>query len=964
MLTGLECNWDPASVRQTNEYVIGLSELKRTEQRQEMDGVFWQMLFDESGRDWGKVCLKGEAALRNDKCQPSLRIISVDIGAKLDAQGVMELAISGLTRDELSRLLSWLTDNCSTMSGMKGGAVTRLAVKLISDGIRQTMLPRPACVLHAIALPYANGHKALVGPAPAFKRGFAKTLQLDSYLKNIEYWGDKDWDSTRSIMVGLGYVALPKWKKYVQIVHNILPLDQLKPHKTEQIQIIEIPCAREKMKKAKTNRWLFNWAACKSAERHDWIDLMYCLQQCTQIDYRDADRPRIWISSKHKDTMEGRHIKWRCGASVRVQMVQCHLKAEVDFGNNLINPMHCRSIRRGDTRIVPFVLPVGLGKGESSQYNCAHDVNFCDEGEITSVRQTTLTKLTPTQVLECLPHGYRMLEISPDAEDWLLQLLHFKQDPFRSTKSVFHRSYTCAQSVLFPRPRDWSADPLNDFERDLQNCANAAFTSGEEWFRPMTRFPYLAGQFSSAERGPALARAVLVEKFGLSTLVESMGEFPTPGAQYTPHSPAYNSDLFQPRRIAHASQSELASKYSTLIVESVADEAKRQYTAFREKWATDDKKSVREQVALEKSAFVHANKLFDSFQFLETVFSSPMMRTDFKIFSMANTLAGIQMGITPYIHHYPRLHIIFRKTVAAQLIHQQKIENDFGKIDNISKRSSKARMKALMLWRENVQRTAFNNESIQQLGTREQRGFKKKKRIHCEFDLVEYKSKVVKSECLKAAKDAKRKSRELESAACLNLTEVTMKRKESKAKEKKSNAAPTVPRAKTDQQVARLQAFDKCCGGCECGSSPCGAAGLVKCSFCGEVKKSTCMKKACKEERSLGGAVLDTRVPKKRKAATPMAPTTDKGNDSSESGSSDDSGSGDNLCDDSDSDEYAQPQFRVGDAVSVYWSMESPPDWFYGEVVQRGSREIKVFYPEESRWQWHDPRKWDVEHIP
>ena len=150
--------------------------------------------------------------------------------------------------------MSWLTDNCSTMAGLSGGAATRLAVKLILDGIRQTMLPRPACVLHAIALPYANGHKALVGPAPPFKRGFAKVLQLDSNLKNIEYWGNKDWDSTKSIMVGLGYVQLPKWKKDVQLVFNILPLEDLKPGKREHAQFTTLPCAREKMKKAKTNR--------------------------------------------------------------------------------------------------------------------------------------------------------------------------------------------------------------------------------------------------------------------------------------------------------------------------------------------------------------------------------------------------------------------------------------------------------------------------------------------------------------------------------------------------------------------------------------------------------------------------------------------------------------------------------------------------------------------------------------
>jgi hypothetical protein len=402
--------------------------------------------------------------------------------------------------------------------------------------------------------------------------------------------------------------------------------------------------------------------------------------------------------------------------------------------------MHCRSIRGGDTRIVPFVLPAGVGKGQSSQYHCASDDNVCQDGEIISVQTSTLTEHVPTTVLEMLPYGYRMLNISDDADCWLLS---FKQDPFHSPKSVFHRSHTFARSVLFKAPH-WPTDPLPDFERDLQNCADAAFKSGKEWFRPMTLFPCLAGVFSSAERGPALARAVLVEKCGMTTLVDSMGEFPAFGGGYKPHSPAYNNELFQLRRIPHASQTDLLSKYRVRVKDSITDEAKRQHTTFKERWATDDKKSVREQVAADKSAFVHASKLFDSFRILETVFSSPMMKTDFMIFAMANTPTGVQKGISPYIHHYPRLHIMFRRTVAAQLIHQQKIENDFGKIDNISKRSSKARMQALMLWRENVQRTAFNNESIQQLGTREQRGFKKKKRIHCQFELVEYKSKVVK----------------------------------------------------------------------------------------------------------------------------------------------------------------------------------------------------------------------------
>ena len=66
--------------------------------------------------------------------------------------------------------------------------------------------------------------------------------------------------------------------------------------------------------------------------------------------------------------------------------------------------------------------------------------------------------------------------------------------------------------------------------------------------------------------------------------------------------------------------------------------------------------------------------------------------------------------------------------------------------------------------------------------------------------------------------------------------------------------------------------------------------------------------------------------------------------------------------DESDCDEH--PQFKVGDAVNIYWSMLEPADWFTGEVVKCSSRGIKVFYPESDDWQWHDPAKWDVEHVP
>ena len=95
-----------SSARQTNKYVIGLSELKRQEQRDEMDGTRWQLLFDESSRYWGKVCLRGESALRNNGIdQPQLRITSVDIGVKLDGHGVKELALKDLTSSEKSLLI-------------------------------------------------------------------------------------------------------------------------------------------------------------------------------------------------------------------------------------------------------------------------------------------------------------------------------------------------------------------------------------------------------------------------------------------------------------------------------------------------------------------------------------------------------------------------------------------------------------------------------------------------------------------------------------------------------------------------------------------------------------------------------------------------------------------------------------------------------------------------------------------
>ena len=217
------------------------------------------------------------------------------------------------------------------------------------------MLPRIACVLHVGGIGYTNGHRGLVGVAPPFKRGYAKTLQLDSYLKSQESGILRRQElrgNELDLYRGLGYVKLPEWDKYTQLVHNMLPADRLWPGKAKQMQIASLVCEREKHRKAKTNRWIFNHLACVSAHKHDFADIMYNLQQTTKINYNGPDCPRIWIS-KYKQSMEARHVRWRCGPSIAVMMVQCHLQAEIGLGNEIINPIHFRSIGRGSTYILP-----------------------------------------------------------------------------------------------------------------------------------------------------------------------------------------------------------------------------------------------------------------------------------------------------------------------------------------------------------------------------------------------------------------------------------------------------------------------------------------------------------------------------------------------------------------------------------------------------------------------------------
>jgi hypothetical protein len=172
----------------------------------------------------------------------------------------------------------------------------------------------------------------------------------------------------------------------------------------------------------------------------------------------------------------------QCG--INVQITQCKLLAEVEFGDKLINPMHCRSMRGGDTPIV--ALP--------SESMCqAWDISILTG---LHVLHGGCDKLVTTMLYR-LPPGYRMIEVLLDAEDWLEKMRPFKEDPFRAPHTVFERSYKLAQQVLFPRGQDLCCspihDPLHDFENDLQKCADATYASAEEWLTPFLKFPHAAG---------------------------------------------------------------------------------------------------------------------------------------------------------------------------------------------------------------------------------------------------------------------------------------------------------------------------------------------------------------------------------------------------------------------------------------------------------------------------------------
>lgn len=453
MLTGLEMDWDAASRKQTDLYLHGIAELDRQKHAASMDGIKWQMLFDESGRRWGSVCMRGEAAWRPGEIKPSLKLRDVAIGLKLDAEGVNELAGWGVTDAEWRLLLSWLTDNCNTMHGEDGGAVTRRAYMLIIDGIRQTMLPRPRCLSHIHAITYTNARLALLGKAPPFKRGFAKQLHHDCKLLNLTYLGDKCWSKTKLVMIGLGYVKIPilteKQKKEgvkIQYVHNLLPPSELKPGVTKQVQLCSLQCAREKPKKSKLNRWLYTTMAENSAELHQFIDCMYCLYVATRINYKLPNHPREWLP-KAKQSMEARYLGWGYGVDSGGGAVvdhYCRGLASADLGNNLINRMHCLSIGRGRTPFMEVERPPTPWKssrdGEpSTATRVTETVEVLIEGHTEYDLYTRAVTSLGSTATETLPPGFGMLDISLDAEEWLCELEDFKIDPYLAPGTVFHR---------------------------------------------------------------------------------------------------------------------------------------------------------------------------------------------------------------------------------------------------------------------------------------------------------------------------------------------------------------------------------------------------------------------------------------------------------------------------------------------------------------------------------------------
>ena len=127
----------------------------------------------------------------------------------------------------------------------------------------------------------------------------------------------------------------------------------------------------------------------------------------------------------------------------------------------------------------------------------------------------------------------------------------------------------------------------------------------------------------------------------------------------------------------------------------------------------------------------------------------------------------------------------------------------------------------------------------------------------------------------------------------------------------------------------------------------------MKCAACNQVKKSLCMKKDCKQARIDKPELLEVQATLRiagKKAASVQLPAPESETDS-------------DSFEDSDVEDNPLACFKVGDHVKVYWSMLDPPAWYNGTVAKIGKARLKIDYPIEDEYQWHDPNKWDIQKV-
>ena len=383
------------------------------------------------------------------------------------------------------------------------------------------------------------------------------------------------------------------------------------------------------------------------------------------------------------------------------------------------------------------------------------------------------------------------------------------------------------EPVVFEEP---SSDPLKEFELDLLKCAKKAYEIGYQWYEHMQYFPYLTGLFANPHHGPALARAVLIEKKQMSAYVEALGSFPGINPvfresmfRYGPVfdyaitlNPKYTRTDRMPRNRSQPNcgfptQTELTEKYCERVRLSIDDEARRQGKAFKS--LHKGKPAERESAGQARIEKVKSERLFDSFMFLEGVMADKDAFTEFLRFASANTPVGVDRKQSPYIADYPALHKLF-KPVAGQLTTQQQLEGFFGKVDNINQNTADTGMRAQMVLRENRLRNREINRDkiIAQLAPKGG----KLKRKSCKFENKEYKSDLVRTEVLAAGKKIKLDAKQSIAGKAIGFTDVNMNRMESKAATEKSSKDPELGKCEHKLKSGKRK-------GGECGRArPCG----------------------------------------------------------------------------------------------------------------------------------------------